>query len=59
MGEQNSERIDFDDQIVLECLKIDRERWESAAARDLRTLDDWIRTRLEAAANQELRDSQT
>jgi hypothetical protein len=57
MTEQNSERIDFDDEIVLRCLKADRARWEAAAARDLRTLDDWIRTRLDAAADRELRDS--
>lgn len=58
MSEQNSERIDFDDEIVLRCLTVDRARWEAAAKRDLRTLDDWIKTRLDAAANRELRDSQ-
>lgn len=58
MSRQSCEPIDYDDETVFSCLKADRKRWEAAAARDLRTLDDWIKTRLDAAANRELRETE-
>ena len=57
MAEQNIESIDFDDEIVLRCRSAQREWSEAAAKQDLRTLDDWIRNKLDAAADSELRES--
>ncbi|MBD3675552.1 MAG: hypothetical protein HUJ26_18730 [Planctomycetaceae bacterium] len=45
-----------DQQVNVRCSEAQREQWEAAAAKDRRTLTDWIRITLDDASEEQLKD---